>query len=164
LELNINFKLKIESKMNNLNVILLVVVTFICSVNCMDVQGRADKSEKEMLQAAKNSFHLWKQTHGKRYNNETQENQKFKIWFSNKIKIDDHNTRFAQSLKTYTKELQKHHDKTMKEFLASSTGAKPQKNLNKRDTSIIPVSRQNLPTSVNHTNRLPPVKDQGQCG
>lgn len=150
--------------MNNLNFILLVVVTFICSVNCMNGKERADKSEKEMFQAAKNTFQVWKQTHGKRYDNETQEDQKFKIWFNNKRKIDDHNTRFAQGLETYTKELHKHHDKTMKEFLASSTGAKPPTNVNKRDTSIIPVSRQNLPTSVNHTNLLPPVKDQGSCG
>jgi hypothetical protein len=150
--------------MKNLNVFLLVVVTFICSVNCMDVQGRADKSEKEMLQAAKNIFQVWKTTHGKRYDNQTQEEKKFQIWFNNKKNIDDHNTRFVQGLETYTKELHKHHDKTMKEFLASSTGAKPPKNINKRDTSIIPISRQNLPTSVNHTNLLPPVKDQGSCG
>ena len=74
--------------MKNLNVILLlVVVTFICPINCMDGQGRAGNSEKEMLQAAKNTFQMWKQTHGKRYDNETQEDQKFQVWFNNKKKL-----------------------------------------------------------------------------
>ena len=145
--------------MKNVNVLLLVVATFICSTNCME------KSEKEMFQAAKNMFQTWKAKNGKRYDNETQEEKRFQIWFNNKKNIDEHNTRFAKGLETYTKELHKHHDKTIKEFLALSTGAKPPttRNMEKIDTNII-VSRQNLPTSVNHTNLLPPVKDQGQCG
>ena len=56
--------------MKNVNVLLLVVATFICSTNCME------KSEKEMFQAAKNMFQTWKAKNGKRYDNETQEKRK----------------------------------------------------------------------------------------
>ena len=143
---------------NPLLTLIIVLVTFMCAINCTNI------SEKEMLEEAKQIFQEWKVKHGKNYVDETDEEKKFQIWFNHKKTIDAHNTRFAQGLETYTKELHKHHDKTMKEFLASSTGAKPPTNVNKRDTSIIPVSRQNLPTSVNHTNLLPPVKDQGSCG
>ena len=73
--------------MKNLNIIILVVVTYICSVNCMDGQERADKSEKEMLQAAKNTFQMWKQTNGKRYDNQTQEDQNFKYGSITKEKL-----------------------------------------------------------------------------
>ena len=134
---------------------LVVLIAVIFSINCIDGQGQGDKS-------AKDHFQIWKLNHGKKYDNETHEAKKFQIWSKHKKNIDDHNSRFSQGLETYTKELHQHHDKTIEEFKKAFTGAIPPIG-GKRDVTII-RSRAALPTSVNLTNLLPPVKDQGQCG
>jgi cathepsin L len=138
---------------------IVVVVTFMCAINCLD------NLQNEMLEEAKNIFQEWKEKHHKNYLDETDEEKKFQIWLDHKKNIDAHNTRFSQGLETYTMGLHQYHDMTSKEFLALHTGAnRPNiKNMSTRDTINI-ISNASLPSSVNYINLLPPIKNQGRCG
>jgi len=136
-------------------------------------------------------WETWKQTHGKVYghqlfgsnNNHVQqpvgsygqeENFRMKIWMENKAKIERHNRRAVQGLKSYHLAMNQFGDLLHHEFVSIVNGYIPKKDFNYTGTNtpsrgasfLIPAHVESLPENVDWRDHgaVTPVKNQGQCG
>nr|QOV03074.1 cathepsin L3 [Dysdercus peruvianus] len=106
----------------------------------------------------------FKQTHGKTYRNQREENYRQNVFLQNKQKIDEHNKQYSLGRTTFTVKINKFADLTNEEF-RKLNGFKQ----GPRDPAVpeykAPENEQ-LPASVDWRPKgaVTAIKDQGQCG
>jgi len=112
-------------------------------------------------------WETFKQTHGKSYVDQSEENFRLKVFMENKHKIAAHNKRAANGHKTYTLAMNKFGDLLHHEFVSIMNGFKKTWRTDSHNGSTY-LSPHNvvLPKEVDWRKHgyVTPVKDQGQCG
>lgn len=63
--------------------------------------------------------------YSKKYQNESEENDRMAIFLNNKKTIDEHNKRYEKGLETYNMGLNKYSDLSNEEFVKQMNGFKP---------------------------------------
>lgn len=63
--------------------------------------------------------------YSKKYQNESEENNRMAIFLKNKKTIDEHNERYEKGLETYNMGLNKYSDLSNEEFVKQMNGFKP---------------------------------------
>lgn len=139
---------------------------------CAALAFAATVTYRDVLREEWNEF---KARYGKSYEDESEDNYRFKIFLENKHKIATHNKRYADKAHSYTLGLNKYSDLSHGEFVRTMNGYK-RSMLRPDDSPIHPevlkhmedlsLDNVELPKSVDWRRHgyVTPVKDQGHCG
>lgn len=114
---------------------------------------------------------MFQLTHKKKYESETEERFRMKIFMENAHKVAKHNKMYAMGLIPYKLAINKYADMLHHEFIRTVNGFNKTNALLKAGDShdavtFIPPANIKLPESVDWREKgaVTPVKDQGHCG
>ncbi|XP_077294452.1 cathepsin L [Arctopsyche grandis] len=142
---------------------------FLIALSCLLAAAHAIS----FFEVVKEEWHTFKLTHAKKYESETEEKFRMKIFMENKHKIAKHNRMFELGKATFKQRLNKYGDMLHHEFISTLNGfnkSTSHKNLlrgtmSPGSTFISPANVQ-LAKSVDWRLKgaVTEVKDQGKCG
>ncbi|XP_026479338.1 cathepsin L1-like [Ctenocephalides felis] len=143
-----------------------LLVLFLTLVACSSAVSFFDLVKEEW-----SSFKL---AHKKRYESETEEKFRLKIFMENKHKVAKHNQRYEMGLESYKQRINKYADMLHHEFVQTLNGFnKTRSNAIRlggveklRGATFISPANVELPKHVDWREKgaVTPVKDQGHCG
>ena len=119
------------------------------------------------LEKNRESYELWMNHHGKKYDSKEEIASRFRTWLSNFKKVEEHNARFDMGLETFTLGMEgQHADKTNEEYRNLVLGFRKRRKLSGAIETFDSRSVQDVPESWSWVDHgvITKVKDQGDCG
>jgi cathepsin L len=141
--------------------ILIVLLAAVAAANAIS-----------LLDVIREEFHAFKLRHGKKYDDETEERFRFKIFAENRHKIAIHNQKYEKGEVSYRLSENKYTDLLHHEFINTMNGFNRSNALLKgterkfEGATFIEPANVVIPTSVDwrELGAVTPIKDQGHCG
>jgi len=112
------------------------------------------------------AFLEFKNQHGKKYADESEERYRTHVFVSNHRKIAEHNEQHTQGIHKWSMGMNQFGDLTSSEFKAKHTGYKGKRNAYLHSQNVADLSHVTAPDSVDWTEKgaVTAVKNQGSCG
>lgn len=142
--------------------VLVLLIVFVAAANAVSI-----------FELVKEEWNAFKLQHRKKYESETEERLRLKIYVQNKHKIAKHNQRFDMGQERFRLKVNKYADLLHEEFVQTLNGfnrTNPKKLLKgihmEEPVTFISPANVEVPKNVDWRKQgaVTPVKDQGHCG
>jgi C1A family cysteine protease len=159
--------LNIAMKFQRVIILFLIFVASVTSMSQDEYETAAEttKTKRELSKAEKKVFRKWMKKHRKDYKSSEEELIALEKWLVNKKIIDEHNKLHDSGKVSYRLNLNPYSDLTGDEWKKTMTGLtikSDSKIRNKRELTKADFPAG--PASVNWTEQVGPVENQGACG